>query len=74
MWFRLADVEANLSFVKAHMIPEQILEAERLAVEWQVGMPGRTVGALHPRSSNDNFSPKSGKPQSNDSNARRMAA
>ncbi|PYU04330.1 MAG: hypothetical protein DMG34_10550 [Acidobacteria bacterium] len=35
MWFRLADVEANLSFAKAHMTPEQILEDERLAEEWK---------------------------------------
>jgi len=70
MWFRLADVEPNLTFAKAHMTPEQILEAERLAEEWK----SRHAGALHPLSSNDNFSRKSGKPRSNDSNASACAS
>jgi uncharacterized protein len=35
MWFRLADFEPNLSLAKIHMTPEQILEAERLVVEWK---------------------------------------
>jgi len=37
MWFRLAAFEPNpnLSFAEAHMTFEQILEAERLAVEWK---------------------------------------
>ncbi len=35
MWFRLADFEPNLSLAKVHMTPEQILEAERLVVEWK---------------------------------------
>jgi len=46
--------EANLSFAKAHMTPEEILEAERLAEEWK----SRHAGALNRLSSNDNFSPK----------------
>jgi uncharacterized protein len=37
MWFRLAEVAPNLSFAKAHMTPEQILEAERLAEKWKSG-------------------------------------
>jgi TPR repeat protein len=36
MWFSLAfESNPNLRFAKAHMTPEQILEAERLAVEWK---------------------------------------
>jgi len=37
MWFRLADFESNpnLSFAKAHMTPEQVLEAEQLVEEWK---------------------------------------
>ena len=37
MWFRLADWESNpsLSLAKAHMTPEQILEAEQLVEEWK---------------------------------------
>ena len=37
VWFRLADFEsnANLSLAKSHLAPEQILEAERLVVEWK---------------------------------------
>jgi TPR repeat protein len=37
MWFKLSDFESNpnLSYAKAHMTPEQILEAERLVEEWQ---------------------------------------
>jgi hypothetical protein len=35
MWFSLANFEPNLRFAKAHMTPEQILEAERLAAEWK---------------------------------------
>jgi len=37
MWFKLSDSESNpnLSFAKAQMTPEQILEAERLVVEWK---------------------------------------
>jgi hypothetical protein len=37
MWFRLAEVAPNLSFAKAHMTPEQILEAERRAEKWKSG-------------------------------------
>ena len=51
MWFRLAEVEPNLSFAGAHMTPEQILEAEGLAEEWK----SRHAGALHPFGSNDNL-------------------
>jgi TPR repeat protein len=35
MWFRLTNFETNLSLAKAHMTPEQILEAERFAAEWK---------------------------------------
>jgi len=37
MWFRLSGGESNpnLSIAKAHMTPEQILEAERLVEEWK---------------------------------------
>jgi hypothetical protein len=37
MWFRLADFESNpnLSLAKAHMTPEQVLEAEQLVDEWK---------------------------------------
>jgi TPR repeat protein len=37
MWFRLADFEPNqnLSFAKARMTPEQVLEAERLVAAWK---------------------------------------
>ena len=37
MWFRLADFESNpnLSVAKAHLSPEQILEAEQLVVAWK---------------------------------------
>jgi len=37
MWFRLADFESNpnLSLAKAHMTPEQILDAERLVEDWK---------------------------------------
>jgi TPR repeat protein len=37
MWFKLSGFESNpnLSFAKAQMTPEQILEAERLVVEWK---------------------------------------
>lgn len=37
MWFKLADFEANpnLSSAKTHMTQEEILEAERLVVEWK---------------------------------------
>jgi TPR repeat protein len=35
MWFRLAEPNPNLSVTKAHMTPEQILEAERLVEEWK---------------------------------------
>jgi TPR repeat protein len=36
-WFRLADFESNpnLSLAKAHMTPEQILEAEHLVEQWK---------------------------------------
>ena len=36
-WFRLADFESNpnLSLAKAHMTPEQILEAEHLVKQWK---------------------------------------
>jgi TPR repeat protein len=41
MWFRLTGFEsnANLSLAKARMTTEQILEAERLAVEWKSRHP-----------------------------------
>jgi TPR repeat protein len=41
MWFRLTGFEsnANLSLAKARMTTEQILEAERLAVEWKSWHP-----------------------------------
>jgi hypothetical protein len=35
MWFRLASLEPNLSLAKAHMTPEQILDAERLVEDWK---------------------------------------
>jgi hypothetical protein len=35
MWFTLANFEPNLSLAKAHVTPEQILEAERFAAEWK---------------------------------------
>jgi len=35
MWFRLAGFEPNLSLAKAHMTPEQILDAERLVEDWK---------------------------------------
>jgi hypothetical protein len=37
VWFRLADFEsnANLSLVKSHLTPEQILEAEHLVEQWK---------------------------------------
>jgi len=37
MWFKLSgfDSNPNLSNAKAHMTPEQILEAERVVEEWQ---------------------------------------
>jgi uncharacterized protein len=35
IWFRLAAVEPNLSLAKAHMTPEQILNAERLIEDWK---------------------------------------
>jgi TPR repeat protein len=37
MWFRLADFESNpnLSIAKAHLSPEQILEAEHLVEAWK---------------------------------------
>jgi len=37
MWFKLSDFESNpnLSNAKAHMTPEQILEAERLVAAWK---------------------------------------
>ncbi len=37
MWFRLADFESNpnLSLAKAHLTPEQILEAEQLVEAWK---------------------------------------
>jgi TPR repeat protein len=37
MWFRLADFEPNpnLSLAKAHMTPEQVLEAEQLVEVWK---------------------------------------
>ena len=39
MWFRLTNVEANLSYAKAQMTPAQILEAERMAAEWKIHHP-----------------------------------
>jgi TPR repeat protein len=41
MWFKLIDIEPNpnLWFAKAHMTPEQILDAERLVVEWKSQHP-----------------------------------
>jgi uncharacterized protein len=35
MWFKLAGSERNLSLAKAHLTPEQILEAERFVTEWK---------------------------------------
>lgn len=35
MWFRLTNFDANLSYAKAQMTPDQILEAERMAAEWK---------------------------------------
>jgi TPR repeat protein len=41
MWFKLADSGPNesISDAKAHMTPEQILEAERLVAEWKSRHP-----------------------------------
>ena len=39
MWFRLANSETNLSDAKSQMNSEQILEGERLAVEWKSRHP-----------------------------------
>jgi hypothetical protein len=34
MWFSLANFEKNLFYAKAQMTPAQVLEAERMASEW----------------------------------------
>ena len=35
MWFMLANSDANLSYAKSQMNPSQIIEAERMATEWE---------------------------------------
>lgn len=35
MWFRLAGSNDNLSYAKSHMNSAQILEAERMAMDWK---------------------------------------
>jgi len=41
MWFRLANSETNLACAKARMTSAQVLEAERMAVEWKGHHPGQ---------------------------------
>jgi tetratricopeptide (TPR) repeat protein len=41
MWFSLANTETNLAYAKAGMTPTQILEAERMALEWKNHHPER---------------------------------
>jgi hypothetical protein len=41
MWFRLASTETNLACAKARMTPVQVLEAERMAMEWKSHHPVR---------------------------------
>jgi hypothetical protein len=41
MWFRLTNFEANLSYAKSRMTPEQVFEAERMAAEWKIHHPER---------------------------------
>ena len=35
IWFRLANVDTNLSFAKAHMTAAQVLQAEQMATAWK---------------------------------------
>ena len=41
MWFKLANTETNLAYAKARMTPAQVLEAERMAMEWKGHHPER---------------------------------
>jgi len=41
MWFKLANTETNLAYAKAQMTPAQVLEAERMAMEWKNRHPER---------------------------------
>ena len=41
MWFRLANTETNVAHAKARMTPAQVLEAERMALEWKSLHPER---------------------------------
>jgi uncharacterized protein len=41
MWFSLASTETNLAYAKARMTPRQVLEAERMAMEWKSHHPER---------------------------------
>ena len=41
MWFKLANTETNLAYAKAQMTPAQVLEAERMAMEWKGHHPER---------------------------------
>ena len=39
MWFRLTNFETNLAYAKAQMTTAQVLEAERMAMEWRSHHP-----------------------------------
>lgn len=41
MWFRLTNFDTNLSHARAHMTGAQVLEAERMAREWESHHPER---------------------------------
>jgi TPR repeat protein len=41
MWFRLSSFDGNLSYAKAQMTGAQVLEAERMAMEWRSHHPER---------------------------------
>jgi TPR repeat protein len=39
MWFRLAHTDSNLSYARSQLKPSQILDAERMATEWEKHHP-----------------------------------
>src|SRR6266404_4888620 len=41
MWFKLASTETNLAYAKSRMTPAQVLEADRMAMEWKNHHPER---------------------------------
>jgi TPR repeat protein len=51
MWFKLSrpDSNPNLSIAAAHMTPEQIAEAERLAAQWNTHHPQPNCDAFQQR-------------------------